>query len=302
LKIKNQAESVKRRLLNVARERKEDFNFILRQYVLQRLMYRLSVSDYANDFLLKGGLLFWVWNEDFHRPTKDMDLLGFGSDDITLLKDKFLRVIQIESDDGLFFEPKKLRAIEIKEDAKYHGIRIYGRATLVKADIPYQIDISFGDAVIPVESVTKIPVFLDSLPSPILKVYPVESVLAEKFHAMVFLGLANSRMKDFFDIVTIASIMPLESATLQSAIQATFDRRDTIFYETQLNLFSKPFKTNKDKQVQWQAFIKKNSLVVIDDFTATLDKIKILLEPLYQRIVSDEMEYKNWNPARWRWE
>ena len=121
---KNQAVSVKGRLLKLARERKEDFNFILRQYVLQRLMYRLSISDFANDFLLKGGLLFWVWNEDFHRPTKDMDLLGFGSDDITLLKDKFLTVIQVESDDGLIFEPEKLKAIEIKEDAKYQGVYI----------------------------------------------------------------------------------------------------------------------------------------------------------------------------------
>ncbi len=299
---KNQAESVKGRLLKLARERKEDFNFILRQYVLQRLMYRLSVSEYANDFLLKGGLLFWVWKEDFHRPTKDMDLLGFGSDDITLLKDKFRKIISIEQDDGLFFDPTKLQAIEIKEDAKYQGIRITGRATLVKADIPYQIDIGFGDAVIPVESLTEIPAFLDDLPSPSLKVYPIESVLAEKFHAMVYLGLANSRMKDFFDIVTFASIMPIESVSLQSAIQATFDRRGTVFDEVQLSLFSKPFKTSKDKQMQWEAFIRKNSLVITDDFSATLDKIQILLEPLYQRIVSGQIESQNWNASRWRWD
>jgi len=251
---------------------------------------------------VKGGLLFWVWNEDFHRPTKDMDLLGFGSDDITVLKDKFLRVIQIEQNDGLYFDTTKLQAVEIKEDAKYQGVRITGRATLVKADIPYQIDIGFGDAVIAVKSVTEIPVFLDDQPSPNLKVYPIESVLAEKFHAMVFLGLANSRMKDFFDIVTFASIMPLESTSLQSAIQATFDRRETTFDEAQLNLFSKPFKTNKDKQVQWEAFIKKNSLVVTDDFSATLDKIQILLEPLYMRIASDQIENQIWNASRWRWE
>lgn len=299
---KNQEESVKGRLLKLARERKEDFNFILRQYVLQRLMYRLSVSDYANDFLLKGGLLFWVWNEDFHRPTKDMDLLGFGSDDMTLLKDKFLAVIQVESNDGLFFEPAKLVATEIKEDTKYQGIRITGRAILVKADIAYQIDIGFGDAVIPVENVTEIPAFLDDLPAPSLKIYPIESVLAEKFQAMVLLGLANSRMKDFFDIVTFANIMHLESASLQSAIQATFGRRDTVIDEAQLNLFSKPFKTNKDKQVQWQAFIKKNLLVVTDDFAATLDKIQILLEPLYQRIASGKTESQTWDAFNWRWQ
>lgn len=183
--VKNQAESIKQRLLNLARERKEDYNFVLRQYVLQRLMHRISVSEYADDFLLKGGLLFWVWNEDFHRPTQDMDLLGFGTDDIALLKKKFLAIMQIQVNDGLVFPLEKLEAQKIKEDAKYQGIRITGRANLIRVDIPYQIDIGFGDAVKAVENTTEIPIFLDDLPSPKMRTYPVETVIAEKFQVLL---------------------------------------------------------------------------------------------------------------------
>jgi len=296
---KDIAASVKQRLLNVSRERREGFNFVLRQYVLQRLMYRLGVSAFADDFLLKGGLLFWVWNEDFHRPTQGMDLLGFGSDDITLLKDKFLTVIQIESGDGLVFDPQKLEAIDIKEDAKYQGIRITGRATLVKADIPYQIDIGFGDAVM--ESTTEIPVFLDDLPAPELKVYPVESVIAEKFHAMVVLGLLNSRMKDFFDIVTLAEMMPLESRTLQLAIQATFERRDTVITGDQLTIFTDVFMLNADKEKQWRAFVNKNRLDRTARFSEIVNKIQLMLEPLYRQIVASIVDDRQWSSETWSW-
>lgn len=298
---KNQAESVKRRLLNVAKTRKEDFNFVLRQYVLQRLMYRLGVSEYANEFLLKGGLLFWVWNEDFHRPTMDMDLLGFGSDDMALLKEKFNTIIQIESDDGLIFDLHKIQASSIKEDAKYHGIRLTGRATLVKADIPYQIDIGFGDAVKSIQHTTKIPFFLDDLPVPELRVYPVESVVAEKFHAMVVLGKANSRMKDFFDIVIIAETMPLQSIKLQNAIDATFHRRETAISRDSLTVFSKSFKTNQDKHIQWNAFVKKNKLNVDESFAVKVKKIQQLLEPIYQQISGNTVENKSWDPVTWSW-
>ncbi|WP_339670994.1 nucleotidyl transferase AbiEii/AbiGii toxin family protein [Dasania marina] len=247
---KNKAESVKQRLLALARTRKEDFNFVLRQFVLQRLMYRLSVSKFSGDFLLKGGLLFWVWNQDFNRPTQDMDLLGFGSDDVELLQATFLAITQIEADDGLVFNGDTLTVTEIKEDAKYQGIRVNGRATLVKADIPYQIDIAFDDAVAAVSTTTKIPVFLSDMPVPEMKVYPLEAVISEKFQAMVALGLANSRMKDFFDVLTLAQTMSLDSNKLQAAIKATFERRATPINRDRLYIFSGAFKTNSDKQKQ----------------------------------------------------
>ena len=243
--------------------------------------------------LLKGGLLFWVWNEDFHRPTQDMDLLGFGSDDMLLLKDKFNTIIQIESDDGLVFDPEKLQANKIKEGAKYQGVRLTGRASLVKADIPYQIDIGFGDTVKSVQHTTEIPVFLDDLPAPELRVYPIESVIAEKFHAMVILGKANSRMKDFFDIVVIARTMILRSIDLQNAIKATFDRRETSITNDLLYIFSNTFKTNQDKHKQWNAFIRKNKLNNDESFTAVIERIQQFIEPIYQQIATSNDEGKN---------
>jgi predicted nucleotidyltransferase component of viral defense system len=299
---KNQAESIKQRLLNLARARKEDYNFVLRQYVLQRIMYRIGASAYSKDFMLKGGLLFWVWNEDFHRPTKDMDLLAFGADDITLLRDKFINIIQIKSDDGLIFNEQTLQASPIKEDAKYQGVRITGSAKLVNALIPFQIDIGFGDAVKPVQHTTKIPVFLDELPVPKLKIYPVESVIAEKFHAMIVLGLANSRMKDFYDVFVIANTMSLSSEPLQNAIRATFNRRETTLYEDKHYIFSKPFKSDEGKQIQWNAFLRKNRINDIEEFTIVVEKIQQFLEPVYHQNWSNNWDKRKWNKNNWIWE
>lgn len=300
---KNQAASIRQRLLNLARERCEDFNFVLRQFVLQRLMYRLAVSEYIDDFLLKGGLLFWVWNEDFHRPTQDMDLLSFGKNDIDLVKEKFMRIVQIEVNDGLVFDTSSLKASSIKEEAKYQGIRITGKALLNRANIPFQVDIGFGDAVEEVVQTTTIPVFLSDLPAPELKVYPIESVIAEKFHAMVVLGEANSRMKDFFDIITIAETMQIESTELKSAILATFKRRETNIVDQNLNIFSKMFKDNNNKSQQWNAFKNKNGLELTDDFSETITKIQQFLEKLYRQIaLGHTVQSQKWDCHSWSWQ
>lgn len=297
----NLTESIKQRLLNYARAHQQDYNFVLRQYVLQRLMYRLGASEYAEDFLLKGGLLFWVWQQNFHRPTQDMDLLGFGSDDIDILKAQFLSIIQVACDDGVEFKPGELTASTIKADAKYQGVRITGKANLHKTLVPYQIDIGFGDAVPSAATTATVPVFLSDVPAPILKVYPLESVIAEKFHAMVVLGFANSRMKDFFDIVTFASTLPLESLRLQVAIAATFNRRNTSLDYKTLELFSAGFKADRSKQVQWQAFITKNKLSTSDSFSLTVEKIEQLLEPICENLTADKNMNKMWDAKTWSW-
>ncbi|MES2674520.1 MAG: nucleotidyl transferase AbiEii/AbiGii toxin family protein [Pseudomonadota bacterium] len=293
----NLTESIKQRLLNYARAHQQNYNFVLRQYVLQRSMYRLGASEYAHDFLLKGGLLFWVWQQNFHRPTQDMDLLGFGSDDIDILKAQFLSIIQVACDDGVEFKPGELTASTIKADAKYQGVRITGKANLHKTLVPYQIDIGSGDAV-PSAATT---VFLSGVPAPTLKVYPLESVIAEKFHAMVVLGFANSRMKDFFDIVTFASTLPLESLKLQVAIAATFTRRNTRLDHKTLELFSAGFKADRSKQIQWQAFITKNKLATSDSFALSVEKIEQLLEPICENLTADKNMNKTWDAKTWSW-
>ena len=298
---KDIAASIRQRLLNLARERQEDFDYVLRQYVMQRLLYRLGRSEHAEQFLLKGALLFWVWNEDFHRPTRDIDLLTYSDNDVDHLVEVFQQVIGANAgDDGLVFDVDALKGIEIKEDADYTGVRITGFATLTNARVPFQVDIGYGDVVVPAAEEAQIPSFLD-LPSPQLKIYPVYGVIVEKFQAMVMLGLANSRMKDFYDIGVIAHTMPLDGDLLSQAVKATFDRRKTDILPAPLYVFGDNFKNDKDKGVQWKAFLNKNNLQNKTDFAHVVGEVQQLLEPVYQSIANQKTFDLQWSPEEFQW-
>lgn len=297
---KDMAASVRQRLRDLARARNEDFDYVLRQYVIQRLLYRLSCSDYSGQFLLKGALLFWVWNEDFHRPTRDIDLLSFGDNDVPHLVDVFRQIVSVDNNDGLIFDVDSVTGIEIKEDADYPGVRVTGFVNLTKARIPFQVDIGYGDAVSPEPEEAQLPSFLD-FPSPQLRVYPVYVVIAEKFQAMVMLGIANSRMKDFYDIKTIASTMELDGQILFDAIRATFERRKTNIATEPLYVFSNAFKQDKDKQTQWIAFLNKNGLEKGGNFSDVVHEIQQFLESVYQAI-AEQRDYKQqWLSDRYQW-
>lgn len=298
---KDIAASIRQKLLNLARERQEDFDYVLRQYVMQRLLYRLSRSDYVEQFLLKGALLFWVWNEDFYRPTRDIDLLTFGDNDVPYLIDVFVQVVTVDVvDDGLVFDVDSINGIRIKEDADYSGVRVTGFANLSKARIPFQVDIGYGDIVIPAAEEAKLPTFLD-LPSPQLKIYPVYGVIAEKFQAMVILGLANSRMKDFYDINVIAHTMALDGDLLSRAVKATFERRKTPISTELLYVFGGEFAQDKDKKTQWKAFLNKNNLSNKADFSETVGEICGFIEPVYQAIAEQQTFKQQWSPDEFQW-
>ena len=296
----NTAASVRQRLLNLARERHEDFDYVLRQYVMQRLLYRLSTSSYADQFLLKGALLFWVWNEAFHRPTRDIDLLSFGDNDVPHLVEVFQQIISDQTDDGLVFDTETVTGVEIKEGADYPGVRLTGFAFLAKARIPFQVDVGYGDAVVPAAEEALLPSFLD-LPQPQLRVYPVYGVIAEKFQAMVMLGLANSRMKDFYDIRIIASTMALDGDLLAQAIQATFERRKTAISQESLTLFSDDFAQDKGKQKQWQAFLGKNSIEDVSSFVEVMQDLQPFLEQVYQAIADRRPYLCQWSQEKSQW-
>ena len=299
--VKDIAASVRQKLRNLARERQEDFDFVLRQYVMQRLLYRLSQSQYADQFLLKGALLFWVWNENFHRPTRDIDLLTFGENGVPHLVDVFKQVVSLENDDdGLVFDIESVNGIEIKEDTDYTGVRLTGFGNLARARIPFQIDIGYGDIVIPEAVETQLPSFLD-LPPPRLKIYPVYGVIAEKFQTMVNLGLANSRMKDFYDIFVIAHTMDLSGELLSQAVKATFERRKTPITTKPLYLFSNDFTQDKSKHTQWGAFKNNNSLNIKTDFAETVYEIQNLLEPIYQSIAVQKIFTREWLSDEFKW-
>lgn len=294
------AASIRQRLLNLAKEKHENFDYVLRQYLIQRLLYRLSISNYRDQFLLKGAMLFWVWNQDIHRPTRDIDLLGFGSNDKQHLTDLFKDVIGLHEDDGLVFDTQSIRVQDIKEDAKYQGVRITGHASLDQARIPYQIDIGFGDAVTPDSENIELPSFLD-LPAANIGAYPVYTVVAEKFQAMVELGIANSRLKDFFDLWMIASQFELEGDILMDAIAATFKRRETEIHLQDLTVFSDGFKLDQQKATHWKAFLNKNQLDATKSFPEVMTALEAFLLPPYSCLASKTAFSLQWSPKSWYW-
>jgi Nucleotidyl transferase AbiEii toxin, Type IV TA system len=226
-KIKNLPASIRQRLLNVTQERNDDFGLVLTKYALERMLFRLSKSKYRETFILKGALLFEVWTKERYRATRDADFLAEGAN----APERFIRIFQEIStievmDDGLRFDPKTVKAERIKEDADYEGVRVTFTAFLDKAQIPIQIDIGFGDAIRPGPVETGYPSLLD-LPSPRLLTYPRETVVSEKLEAMVKLGIANSRMKDFYDLHSLSKVFEFDGKALVDAVRATFERRRT---------------------------------------------------------------------------
>ena len=196
---KNVAASVHQRLLNVSRETGRPFNETLQYFAMERLLYRLSCSPHKDSFVLKGALLFRVWDVPDSRATRDVDFLAFLGNSPRNLAAVFREVCTIESDDGVVFDPDSIDARTIKEVADYEGVRVRFRGLLGKARITMQIDIGFGDKVHPGVVRADYPVILD-LPAPAMRMYPPETVVAEKVEAMVHLGSLNSRMKDFYDV------------------------------------------------------------------------------------------------------
>lgn len=201
---KNVAASVRSRLLNKARAEKLDFNLLLTRYALERMLYRLSISKQRDQFLLKGALLFDLWFDIPHRPTHDADFLGFGSAEIPHIESLFREVCQIEADDGIVFQAESVKADEIRKEANYAGVRVTLLALLDGARCPVQLDIGFGDAVVPGPDEVLYPVILGDMAEPHLRVYPRYTVVAEKLEALTSLGMLNSRMKDYFDLWILA--------------------------------------------------------------------------------------------------
>lgn len=268
------AASVRDRLLNLSRDRGEDFQLILTRYAVERLLYWLSVSRFRDQFLLKGAMLFLVWTGQIYRPTRDLDLLGHGESDAGGVEAIFREICKIPvENDGLEFLGDTIRGVRIREEEEYEGIRLGLTARLAQAEIPLQVDIAFGDAVRPGPEEADFPTLL-SLPAPRLRVYPREAVVAEKFQIMVALGIANSRMKDFADVWMLATTYPFEGATLADAVAATFARRKTPLPTEPPLALTPEFSEDRAKQTQWDAFVKRGR-VNIDKLT--LGKVVALL-------------------------
>ena len=215
MKAANRGASVRARLLNRAKADRLDFNLILTRYSLERLLYRLSISSWADQLLLKGALLFDLWFDQPHRPTRDIDLLGFGPSEIDDLVELFQQVCVQTSDDGMVFDQGSVQATRIRKDANYEGVRVTLTGKLDSARCPVQIDIGYGDAVTPAAELVQFPALLEDVAPPSLRAYPVYTVIAEKYEAIVSLGMANTRLKDYFDLWFLATYAKTDEAIQQ---------------------------------------------------------------------------------------
>jgi predicted nucleotidyltransferase component of viral defense system len=231
-----------------------DNNLLLTRYALERLLYRLSTSPHRDRFALKGAMLVATWFETPHRPTRDVDLLGFGDPGAEAMLRLFRDICAIDIDDGVVFDNAALVVDQIREELEYGGLRIKTRAKIGGASIPIVIDVGFGDATEPGLETLDLPALLDQ-PSPRLKAYAPETVIAEKFQAMVALGRANSRMKDFYDIWSLSRARSFAGDRLARAIAATFARRNTAIPTEPPDALTAAFADDVSKQRQWNSFL-----------------------------------------------
>lgn len=289
MKDRNVPHSVAVRLLQRARAQAEDYEYLLLRYGAERLLYRLSRSDAADRFLLKGASLFLVWNGYSYRPTRDIDLLGYGSPDPSDLASLFKALCQedLSHEDGLVFLPDSVRAERIKEEQDYEGVRIRLRALLQNARIDLQIDIGFGDCVSPNATMAEFPPLLDA-PAPRLRVYPKETAFAEKLQTIVARGLANSRLKDYLDLWML-SRSGIGEESLAKAVQSTFAHRGTAVPREVPPGLSPAYAQNPDRVKQWGALLRRvNAAACPASLEDVLSELALYVMPVFARLGAEQ--------------
>jgi predicted nucleotidyltransferase component of viral defense system len=295
---KNIAASVRARLLNVAKMSSRDFDAVLLQYFQERFLYRLSISPYRQQLILKGALMFLAYEMTLLRTTRDIDFLGSAtSNDLDEMRGIIRAIAGIHCADGVAFDGNSVTVERITEDADYHGVRVKLEARLTAVRKVLQLDIGFGDVVIagPVEM--DFPVLLDDQERPHLVVYSRESAIAEKFEALVSLNLLTSRMKDIYDILHLAEREAFSQATLRQALMATFSRRLTLIEDRRL-VFSPEFAANRDKSTQWNAFLRRSRLESSLTIAEAMARLEAFMEPV---CAAADGGSATWSPKEWRW-
>lgn len=295
---KNITASILQRLKNYSQAQREDHGLTLSNYAIERFLYRLSISKYAEQFVLKGAQLFQIWTDKSYRPTRDLDLLRFGSPDIAGLVKIFQAVcnIKTEVEDGIVYLAESVRAEVIREENEYDGIRIKLEFKIGRAGQFMQVDIGFGDSVSPPATEIQFPTILE-MPSPNLKAYTRDTVVAEKVEAMISLGYANSRMKDFYDVYKLSKEFDFEGKTLKKSIQLTFKKRRTAIPNETPLAFTAEFSDDSIKQTQWNAFLRKNSLESIP-LTQVIEGIKTFVEPIFLAISNSNDNNYIWSSRK----
>jgi len=273
------ARSVHDRLIRHARSEGLDPTLVLARYGLERFLYRLGSSEHAGRFILKGALLLVAWLGDTVRATRDADFLGLGD----LSDDALLEVVgdvcrtDVE-DDGMVFDPASAQMAAIRAGDPYGGRRVSLQGGLGAGRIPIQIDVGMGDAVVPEAEWLDLPTLLDA-PAPRLRAYRPETVVAEKLHAIVHLGLANTRLKDFYDLLVLSRTRSFRGETLRLAVAATFDRRRTELPAVVPTGLTTAFASDPRRR-QWSAFVTRNDLPATPDLAGALEEIRLFVGPI----------------------
>ena len=246
--------SVRGRLLNLSRETVRNYNLLLTRFALERLLYQMTLTSHKDRFVLKGAMLITTWFDDPYRPTRDIDLLGFGDPEPEAMLDIFREICSVQLDDGVEFDRDALRVTANREDLAYGGLRLQTDALIGGAKLRIIVDIGFGDAIEPGLEPLELPVLLDQ-PAPKLRAYARETVVAEKFQAMVMIGQANNRLKDYYELWVISKSHAFDEERLARAIAATFARRQTPLPTERPDGLKPAFYEDEAKVAQWRAFI-----------------------------------------------
>ena len=299
--VKGVVASVHQRLLNKSRQTRRPSDELFQYYAMERFLYRLSKSDFSDRFILKGALMLMVWKAPVSRPTRDMDFLGRIGNDITAVAGAVRDVCSTEVDpDGLEFKPETMEAERIAEDADYEGFRVRFQGNLGSARVTMQFDVGFGDKVIPRAKRIQYPTIIE-MPQPVLTGYSMESMIAEKFEAMVKLGPLNSRMKDFFDIWLLSRLYEFTGETLVSAVSSTFKTRGTDISQNS-SVFSAEFTADDSRAKQWGAFLRRTAIESApSQFSAVVEKISVFLGPPAEAVANSTALNKSW-PAGGPWQ
>ena len=299
--VKNVAHSVRQRLINEAKRTGRLYNEIEQYYAMERFLYRLAQSEHGDRFVLKGALLFTLWQGNRFRPTRDIDLLGRLDNSQEAVANVFRAVCnQDVPDDGLVFDPASVATLAIAEDADYQGVRVNMEGRLGTSRIRIQVDIGFSDVVVPVPVEADYPTILD-YPPPRLKAYSRESVIAEKLEAMVSLGEGNSRMKDFADLWHLSRNFDFDGPVLTKAIASTFHRRQTTI-AAQPTALSPVFAQIEAMQTRWKAFLRRSSPEGIPvSFNEVIDGLAKFILPILAHLAADQPMPRRWQaPGPWQ--
>lgn len=299
---KNMSASVRARLLNLSKSTGQDFQSLVLRYTVERFLVRLAMSTHVDRFVLKGAMLYVTWKLDEKRSTMDLDLLGIGSPDPTPLAEIIGSICAIETEDnGLTFDRKTVVASAIREDAVYDGVRVVVQVHLGTMPVRFQIDVGFGDAIVPDPLLAEFPALLSER-GPLVMSYPRETVIAEKFHAIVLLGMANSRMKDYFDLWMLSRTFSFEWGVLHEAVESTFRRRQTPLPEGNPIGLSEEFASNESKRLQWAGFVKRQrSAIEPPDLPSVVEALHRFLLPVIASDSKATHARENWDPRDgWR--